>query len=136
MECVFCKIIKNELPAEIVYEDEKSIVFLDIRPTSPGHCLVIPKEHYENLLSTPEELVTHLIGVARKVAKAVSLALGADGVNIHINNGSAAGQVIFHTHLHIIPRYTGDGLKLWPGAEYKNEEEKKQIAQKIKAALT
>lgn len=136
MDCVFCKIGNQELPAEIVYQDEKAVVFLDISPVNKGHCLAIPKEHHANLLDTPDDLVGHLMSVVKKTAQAIQQVLGAEGVNININNGSAAGQVVFHTHIHIIPRYQQDGLKLWPGEKYKNEEEKKQITQKIKTVLS
>ncbi len=135
MECIFCDILQKKLPADIVYEDEKSLVFLDINPVQPGHCLVVPKEHYEDVLSMPEELAARLFEVTQRVARAVKQALGAEGINISINNGSAAGQVVFHTHFHIIPRYQSDGLKLWPGSQYKNNEEKKKIVEKIKANL-
>ncbi len=135
MECIFCDIIQKKLPADIVYEDEKSLVFLDINPVQPGHCLVVPKEHYEDVLSMPEELAARLFEVAQRVARAVRQALGAEGINININNGSAAGQVVFHTHFHIIPRYQGDNLKLWTGQPYKSVVKKKELLNKIKANL-
>ncbi len=133
--CVFCKIVAGELPASKIYEDEKTLVFLSIGPINKGHALVIPKEHYKDCLDTPSELLAHLMQVAQKVARAVKLATGADGINFGINNGAAAGQLVFHTHLHIIPRFYNDGLHSWPDKEYKDIEEQEAMAQKIKKEL-
>ena len=134
-DCVFCKIVAGELPASKIYEDKKTLVFLSIGPVNKGHALVIPKEHYKDCLDTPSELLAHLMQVAQKVAQAVKQATEADGINFGINNGSAAGQLVFHTHLHIIPRFDNDGLYSWPDKKYKNIKEQEAIAKKIKEAL-
>ena len=120
--CIFCKIIKNELPSCKIYEDNDFISFLDIAPVNKGHALVIPKKHCENLLDFPEELETQFIEVAKKVATAVTKATNADGFNLSLNNGEAAGQVVFHAHFHIIPRFKGDGHMHWDKISYEENE--------------
>ena len=133
-DCIFCKIIADELPSTKIYEDSDVLAFLDIKPVNPGHTLVIPKKHFESIHDTPDELVAKTIIVAKKIAGAIQKNLGATGVNIGMNNGSAAGQIVFHAHIHIMPRYGKDLLKLWTGKEYQ-EGEKDLVAKKIKTAL-
>lgn len=133
-DCIFCKIVKNELPAEIVYEDDKVIAFLDIKPVNPGHTLVIPKKHFENIHDTPDEMVGKLAIAAKKIAGAIQTNLGAGGVNIGMNNGAAAGQLVFHAHIHVMPRYGKDSFKLWSGKEYKSGE-REAVAAKIRSSL-
>src|SRR3989344_662416 len=118
-DCIFCKIVKGEIPSCKIYEDSDTLAFLDIAPVNPGHTLVIPKEHFENLYTLPDETLAGLILTAKKIAQAIKKGIGADGVNIGMNNEKSGGQVIFHAHLHIIPRIEGDGLKLWPQKSYK-----------------
>ncbi len=101
--CTFCKIVRKEAPASSVYEDDKVIAFLSIQPINIGHTLVVPKKHYENIYEIPEEEVAHLYKIVKKVAYAVKNAVSAEGIRIVQNNGTAAGQVIFHLHVHIIP---------------------------------
>lgn len=101
--CTFCKIVRKEAPASPVYEDDKVIAFLSIQPINIGHTLVVPKKHYENIYEMPEEEVAHLYKIVKKVAYAVKNAISAEGIRIVQNNGEAAGQVIFHLHVHIIP---------------------------------
>jgi histidine triad (HIT) family protein len=120
--CVFCKIIKGEIPADKVYEDADFLAFLDITPINPGHILLIPKKHYKDLFDTPDEILAKRAPLVKKLAKALKEAVGADGINIGMNNGPAAGQVVFHTHLHIMPRFSDDGYKLWHGKSYKENE--------------
>ncbi len=103
--CVFCKIIKNEIPAVKIYEDAETLAFLDISPDTRGHTLIIPKNHHENIYSLPVETWCLMNIVAQKIAIAVKNELSADGINIIMNNESAAHQIIFHAHIHIIPRY-------------------------------
>ena len=134
MDCIFCKIIKGEVPCDKVYEDDKTLAFLDIRPVNKGHILVVPKHHCEDVLAAPELELKNSIIVIQKVAKAMVEAVKADGWNIGVNNGEAAGQVVFHTHFHIIPRYKTDGLIHWPHTEYSKGESKK-IAENIKKKL-
>ena len=99
-------------------------------PVNKGHTLVIPKEHGDNVLDISEDSFKEIMSVARKIAKAVIKAVGANGFNIHINNGEVAGQVVKHAHIHVIPRFDGDGLKLWQGGMYKGTEAE-QIKQDI-----
>jgi histidine triad (HIT) family protein len=133
-DCIFCKIVKGEIPCQKVYEDDKTLAFLDIMPIHKGHTLLIPKEHHENMLDMPDDTLADLAKAAKKVAKAVKEATKADGFNISQNNGEAAGQAVFHFHLHIIPRFTDDGLKTWPHKQIP-EEEMKEIQQAIKNSL-
>ena len=101
--CTFCKIARNEAPARTVYEDKKVIGFLSIQPINVGHTLVVPKKHYKNIYEIPEEEVAHLYKTVKKIAYAVKKALEAEGIKIVQNNGAAAGQVVFHMHVHVIP---------------------------------
>lgn len=107
-DCLFCKIISGEIPAKIVYEDDTSIAFLDIAPCTEGHTVVIPKKHYENFTDMNEKDAGNLFASVKKIASAVEKATGADGSNIGLNNGKAAGQEVPHVHIHIIPRKDGD----------------------------
>ncbi len=134
-DCIFCKIARHELPAEIVYEDAAFIAFLDINPVNPGHTLVIPKEHHANLLEEPEETLRDFLPVIQHVARAVEQATQADGLNVTFNIKPAAGQVIFHTHAHIIPRYADDGLRHWPGKPYATEEDARKLADAIRERM-
>ncbi|OHA21497.1 MAG: HIT family hydrolase [Candidatus Taylorbacteria bacterium RIFCSPHIGHO2_01_FULL_51_15] len=131
--CIFCKIIKGELPCTKVYEDADVLAFLDIKPVNPGHTLVIPKRHYVSIHDMPDELVGKVAIVAKKVADAI-LRIGSKGVNIGMNNGEAAGQVVFHAHVHIMPRYGKDKFSLWVGKEYDGNE-RQVVAERIKAEL-
>jgi histidine triad (HIT) family protein len=103
--CTFCKIVRREETASIVYEDEKAMAFLSNRPVNTGHTLVIPKRHYENIFEIPTEEAAHLFKIVKNVASAVKKSENAEGIRIVQNNGEAAGQVIFHLHVHIIPMY-------------------------------
>lgn len=131
-DCVFCKIVSGEISSDKIYENDKIMAFLDISPVNKGHTLVVPKEHYENSLATPEEILKELIVVVKKVALAVKEATGAEGINLGINNGQAAGQIIFHTHWHVIPRFFNDGYKMWGSKEYASKKEQAEIAKKIR----
>ncbi len=115
--CIFCKIVARAIPSDGIYEDEVSYAFADIRPNTLGHTLVVPKTHSTNIYTIPDATLQHLIGVAKKIAIAAKQSLKADGVNIGMNNDAAAGQLVFHTHLHVIPRYANDGLVHWKGTE-------------------
>lgn len=132
--CIFCKIVKGELPSHKVYEDEHTLAFLDIRPVNLGHTLVIPKDHFENIYTLPDETMARLSLAVKKVAIAVKQGVDADGINIGMNNEASAGQVVFHAHIHIIPRIEGDGLHLWPQHDYK-ENEVADVADQIRRAL-
>lgn len=107
--CLFCQIAQGERPAQKVFEGEGAVAFLDIFPCTPGHTLVIPRRHYPTLSEMPAEEIGTLFQTAAVVATKVQAAMGAAGFNLGINNGKAAGQEVFHAHIHIIPRYQGDG---------------------------
>jgi histidine triad (HIT) family protein len=133
-ECLFCKIIKGDVPSHKVYEDDKFIAFLDINPVTPGHVLVVPKEHYNNILDADDDIMCEIGKILKKVSQAVCRGVGTDDFNLMQNNGEGGGQVINHLHWHIVPRYPDDGLKLWPGYPYP-EGEDVIVAEKIKAAF-
>lgn len=134
-DCVFCKIVRGELPSHKVYEDDKTLAFLDINPVNPGHTLVIPKAaDTRNIFDVSAADWAATTETARKVAHAVEKATGADGVNIVMNNRSNAGQVIDHPHIHVIPRYKGDGLAHWPHKKYA-EGEAEALKEKIVASF-
>jgi histidine triad (HIT) family protein len=118
-DCIFCRIAAGELPAARVLETPLILAFLDIAPVNYGHTLVIPKAHHQNLLELPDGLWTEMGRVCRRVAQALRAALSAQGFNIGMNNFEAAGQVVFHAHIHVIPRYYTDGLQLFPQESYK-----------------
>ncbi len=133
-DCIFCKIVKKEIPASIVYEDSKYIAFLDITPVNKGHTLVIPKEHHEDLLSTSDSILDGMLNVAKKIAKAVLSAVDSKGCNVFFNVGKVAGQAVPHLHLHITPRFEDDGYSLWHGKEYP-EGQMQEVAARIKENL-
>ena len=108
--CLFCKIAAGQIPCHKLYEDDHVLAFLDIGPLSPGHCLIIPKEHYATLDQMPADLASACAAVLPKLSKAIITATGAAGWNVLQNNGAIAGQEINHVHFHIIPRADGDGL--------------------------
>ncbi len=108
--CIFCSIVAGEIPSCKVYEDDNFLAFMDIAPIVRGHVLVIPKAHVRNIFDTPEDVASGFYPVVAKVAKSVKAAFNADGVNIIQNNEAAAGQEVFHSHIHIIPRAEGDSV--------------------------
>ena len=108
--CIFCKIASGEIPAATLYEDDLFRVILDLGPASKGHALILPKNHYANLYEIPDELVGKAMVLAKKMGTALKEALGCDGLNVVQNNGEAAGQTVFHFHMHLIPRYLVDQL--------------------------
>jgi histidine triad (HIT) family protein len=118
---VFAKILRGELPSHTVYEDEETLAFMDIMPRADGHVLVIPKEHCRNLLDAPTEAVAAVGRTTQKLARAVKTAFGADGVTIQQFNETAGGQVVFHMHVHVIPRWDGGTLRPHTGAMEKPE---------------
>lgn len=132
--CIFCKIIKGEIPADKVFENDNILAFLDINPVNLGHVLVIPKIHYDNLEETPDDIVCEMMNAAKKIGLIMKDAIGADGFNLQLNNGEAAGQAVNHVHLHVMPRFSGDGLKLWPGRE-SSDEERATVAKKIRSKI-
>lgn len=133
-DCLFCKFVRKELPAEIVYEDDAVMVFVDIKPNNPGHVLVMPKEHADDFASAPEASIQAIALMAQRMGQTIMKAFGAPGFNIGVNNGRAAGQVIHHLHMHVIPRFEGDGLEHWHGKPYKDGEIE-QVGQKLRELL-
>ena len=129
--CLFCKIIRGEIPVAKLYEDEHTLAFLDIMPAAKGHALVIPKHHGKTLLDIPSEELCHTIKIVQKIAAATVKATGAEGFNIHQSNSEAAGQVIPHVHFHIIPRKGKDGLTF----ENKRNEGKKTELEKMQEKI-
>lgn len=129
-DCLFCKFVTDTKSVQKVYEDEHVLAFLDINPVNPGHTLLLPKNHSRNILEINEKDLAHIMAVLPKVARAVKEGVKADGINIHINNEGAAGQVILHTHIHIIPRFSDDGIRMWHGKSYE-EGEMEQVSKNI-----
>ena len=131
---IFAKILRGEFPSYKVYEDDKAIAFLDIMPRAPGHTLVLPKAAARNLLDVGADDLAHVAKVAQKVAKAAMTALGADGITVQQFNEGPGGQVVFHLHVHIIPRKTGVPMKP-PASEKEKPDVLADIAKKLSAAL-
>jgi histidine triad (HIT) family protein len=134
-ECIFCKIVDGELPSHRVFEDEKTLAFLDIRPVHAGHTLVVPKQHSHTIFDIAPEDWAAVAETVRRIAIGIEKGVEADGVNIAMNNREHAGQVVFHPHVHIIPRFKNDGLKLMPQRAYEKGEAEKTL-ENIKKALT
>ncbi|KAK1412674.1 hypothetical protein QVD17_34113 [Tagetes erecta] len=118
-DCVFCKIVRGDAPALKLYEDDECLCFLDNNPVSPGHCLIIPRCHYPSLVATPPSVVAAMCSKVPYISKAVMKATSSDSFNLLVNNGVDAGQVIFHTHIHIIPRRARDCL--WASESLKRQ---------------
>ena len=133
-DCLFCKIVKGEIPCAKVYEDDDIMAFLDIAPVNKGHTLVIPKKHYVDFLDMPDDIVQKLFTATKKITKAVVEGVKADGFNFGMNNKKAGGQLVMHAHLHIMPRFNDDGLKLWEGHPY-NEGDMDKVKEDIVKAL-
>ena len=133
--CVFCRIINGDLAGVVVYEDEISIAVLDHRPLFPGHCLLLPRSHYETLIDLPGKLIGGFFSNVQLLSGAVEQALGAEGTFIAIN--SRVSQSVPHLHVHIVPRRRKDGLKgfFWPRYKYKSDEEMQTVRAAIKSAL-
>ncbi len=121
-DCIFCKIIKGEIPSRKVYEDEDMIAFLDIMPVNKGHALVVPKRHFQYIEEATDEELAALMKKIKKIAPAVLRAVGSQGYNLGINNGAVAGQLVPHLHFHIMPRFEGDGHHLFKGKKLSDEE--------------
>lgn len=110
--CIFCKIVNGDIPSKTLYEDSEFKVIFDISPASQGHVIILPKYHAANIFELPEEITGKAFVLAKKVATVLKEVLNCDGVNILQNNGEAAGQTVFHLHIHVIPRYKGDNMGL------------------------
>lgn len=135
MDCLFCKIVSGEIPSARVYEDARAVAFLDIQPNNPGHTLLVPKDHARNILDIKEETLCGIMPALKKLSRAIKNAVSADGLNIAMNNEPAAGQIVFHAHIHIIPRFSNDGHRHFEKRPYKSAQEMNEVAQKIRALL-
>lgn len=121
--CIFCKIVNGEIPSYKVYEDENFLAFLDISQTTKGHTLVIPKKHFDNLLSLDDDISTQIFPIVKRISESVMKVTNAKGINILNNCGEAAGQSVMHFHIHIIPRYGNDSFSInFASNNYSNEE--------------
>ncbi len=109
MDCLFCKIAHKEIPSEVIYEDADTLAFLDIHPRAPGHAVIIPKQHAENILDLPDALMGPVFLTVRRVSAILNKMLSPDGFTIGINHGKVSGQVVDHLHIHVMPRYANDG---------------------------
>ena len=120
-DCIFCKLANGDIPTNTIYEDDDFRVFLDASPATKGHCLIVPKEHFDNLADLDDAVAAKVLPLAKKIMKLLSDKLGWDGFNIVQNNGEVAGQTVFHFHMHLIPRYKDDGQNInWkPGSPEK-----------------
>jgi histidine triad (HIT) family protein len=133
--CIFCQIASDEVPAPVVFRDERFVAFLDHRPLFPGHCLLIPREHYETLPDLPVEDTGPLFEVARRLCQAVEQATGAHGSFLAVNN--RVSQSVPHLHVHIVPRRQKDGLRgfFWPRVKYRDDGELEETRASIQAAM-
>ncbi|MBI2970907.1 MAG: HIT family protein [Candidatus Aenigmarchaeota archaeon] len=109
-DCIFCKIVRNEIPSKKVYEDPDAVAFLDINPANPGHCLVVSKRHYESITDVDDADLKKMIAIVKVMAKRIKTSLNADGINVLQNNGRHAGQIVNHIHFHVIPRFPNDNV--------------------------
>jgi len=134
-DCIFCKIIKGDIPCTKVYEDQSTIAFLDINPSIKGHVLVCTKKHYPTLLEVDKKEYADLFSALKRIGKAVQEGLNADGFNVRINNNRAAGQEVFHFHMHVLPRYDNDGKRFGLGHEKYENNEMKEYAEKLKSKI-
>ncbi len=134
-DCLFCRIAAGEEPAEIVFEDEDFVAFLDLRPLFPGHSLLVPRRHYETLADLPDELIGPLFVNAKLLARAVPEAMNKPGSFVALNN--VVSQSVPHLHVHVVPRKPKDGLRgfFWPRKKYKGDPHRKETAEKIRDAV-
>ena len=131
-DCIFCSIVAGDAPATIVDEDEHTVAFMDIHPWTPGHALVIPREHHKNLYEIDDETLCQVMTAAKRLSLKVRDALDADGVNLLNSAERAAWQTVFHFHVHVIPRYEDDPLELPVRPEEGDPDEIKEIAEKLR----
>lgn len=135
--CIFCDLIQGAGEVSMCYEDTDALAFMDIQPVQPGHLLVVPRRHYESLLDLPPELGRHLFEVAQRLATVVRQVTGCEGMNIVVNSGAAAGQDVFHYHVHVIPRARNDGFEIplpFPGSEMPDRTLLDAVAARLIAA--
>ncbi|MFN4181583.1 MAG: HIT family protein [Candidatus Paceibacteria bacterium] len=133
---MFCKIIAGDIPCYKVYEDEKTLAFLDIHPVNKGHTLVIPKKHAVNIYDIETEEIAEVVKTSKRLAPIIRDTVNAAGMNIHMNNEKAGGQAVFHAHIHLIPTHENDGLTHWPSRVSYASEEAEGLIQKIVAKIS
>jgi histidine triad (HIT) family protein len=136
--CTFCDLVQGAGEVSICYEDAITIAFMDIQPVNPGHTLVVPRQHYESLVDIPHDVAMHLFEVSMRLGPVVRKVSGAEGMNIVVNSGAAAGQDVFHYHVHVIPRKAGDGFDVplpFDGSEMPERERLDATAARIIAAM-
>ncbi len=134
-DCVFCRIVRGEIPATVVLQDEQTIVFMDIGSVNPGHVLVAAKPHVENLQGMDEALAGAMFRSAARAARAIEQEFHPAGISVYQANGAAAGQTVFHAHIHVLPRWENDGLTFsWP-VKNPSREELERVAAQLRAAL-
>lgn len=133
--CIFCKIANGDIPSATVYEDDEFRVILDLGPASKGHALILPKSHYRDICDVDEGIAAKLFPLAARIGEAMKQGLGASGFNVVQNNGTCAGQTVFHLHVHVIPRYeNGPAMVTWePGKS--DAEELAEVAEILKNAI-
>lgn len=136
MENIFLKIINREIPANIIYEDDLVIAFLDIVPVNKGHALVVPKKHFVNILDGDSDTLAHMMKIVQKIAQAQVKELGAEGFNLVVNNGIAGGQEVMHSHFHVVPRYLGDYAYQKPSHVECSKEEFVAIREKLAGVMS
>ena len=133
--CVFCKIVRGEIPAAVVFQDELTLAFMDIGSVNPGHMLVAAKPHVESLQGMDEALAGAMFRSAARAARAIEAVLGPEGISVYQANGAAAGQTVFHAHIHVLPRWESDGLTFtWP-VKNPSREELEKVAAQLRATL-
>ncbi len=130
-DCIFCKIADGQIPSKTIYEDEDFRVILDLAPATKGHALILPKNHYANIYELPEEVAVKVMILAKKMAIQMTEKLQCDGFNLIQNNGETAGQTVFHFHMHLIPRYKGDGQHIGWNPTTPSQERLEEIRNSI-----
>jgi histidine triad (HIT) family protein len=133
--CIFCKIVAKQAPSSVVYESGPVLAFLDIRPLTMGHTLVIPKPHYVDIYDIPKDLLCDVYAAVKVIAGAVRVATAADGISVIQQNGKAAGQDIFHFHAHVVPRFEGQKLPHFSALQLVEREKLDEVAAKIRQRL-
>ena len=137
-DCIFCNIIKGEIDCATVFEDQDVLVFLDVKPATKGHCLVIPKQHFENIFDVPDSYLKNVVSAVKTISGRIKSKLGCNDINIVQNNGRYAGQIVSHIHFHVIPRYPNDRVVITYQRVHLTDEEmadaQKKLSEEIKDA--
>jgi len=134
-DCIFCKVVEKKVPCKLIYEDADTMAFLDINPGAPGHTLVIPKKHFSTIFEMDDEETSKLFNTVLKISKAINTIIRPDGLNIFQNNKPAAGQIINHAHVHIFPRFRGDGIDFKWRRVVLDSEDLDRIAERLKKGI-